>query len=233
MSKESIALLFFSRTFGDEFRAKDLGLSKDAFKSFYYNQVNRTLSIAYQSGLQVFEHYSDIQKGSSFGEKLSHALSSIKRNGFEQVIVIGNDTPLLTLDHLENTVNGLLKGQSILGKDQHKGVWIMGFDLEEDLILKIEDVNWHTSHVYEELRQFLPNVISLCESIDLNHFKDLRLLLKSNELVRSIKRFLRSLRSTMNIEGVLIEFEPRKSSFSFINRGPPELISSQSNNQFK
>ena len=51
MRKYSIAILFFSRTFEDEFKAKTLDSQKEEFKSYYYYQVNRTLSIAHQSGL--------------------------------------------------------------------------------------------------------------------------------------------------------------------------------------
>ena len=108
---------------------------------------------------------------------MSHELVYIKRQGFDQIIVIGNDTPLLTLNHLERAIKSLLESRSVLGKDQHNGAWIMGFDLDDELILKIKTVQWHKSHVYEELKRVLPNVTSLCDSLDLNHSNDLRLLL--------------------------------------------------------
>ena len=224
MSKDSIAILFFSRTFEDEFKAKNLGLSKEKFKSYYYYQVNRTISLAHQSGLAVFEHYSNEQKGNSFGERLSHALLSIKRQRFEQVIVIGNDTPLLTLNHLERAMMHLTHGRSVLGKDQHRGSWIIGFDLQNALILKIKSINWHKGHVYDELQQILPNVISLSDLLDLNHSTDLRLLLNSNDLMRSIKRFLASLKSQLKNFDEVREFEPYHFLVSHLHRGPPERL---------
>ncbi len=224
MRKDSVAILFFSRTFEDEFKVKNLGFSKDKFKTYYQFQVNRTLEIANESGLPVFEHYSDQQKGDSFGERLSNALRNIKNQGFDHAIILGNDTPLLTLEHIESAKQNLQKKRSVVGKDQHNGAWIIGLELNDQLINQMELIAWQDNHVYRQLVSFLPEAVSLNDSLDLNHTFDLKLLFKSGSLLKSIRRFLISIKSRwVNCEWTN-EFHLSFYRLSFSLRGPPELL---------
>jgi glycosyltransferase A (GT-A) superfamily protein (DUF2064 family) len=61
-----------------------------------------------------------------FGDKLSHAIQSVDR-GYDKVIVLGNDSPGLHLNHLQEAFLELQDKSVVLGPDFKGGTYLMGF----------------------------------------------------------------------------------------------------------
>lgn len=223
MQQERTAILFFSRTMEEEFKVNNLGLSKAAFREYYQLQVERTLDIAYASGLPVEQCFSDRQSGDGFGQRLQHALLELRCKGYTSAIVLGNDTPLLKREHLDLASLSLNDNQQLIGQDQHGGAWIIAIQLDRSLINGIADIQWNSSRLYSELRELLNSPIELEHSIDINERADIKILFKSSDVSRWLKRVIRGLyRLPLLDKKVLSDVGQLPSSLLSL-RGPPVL----------
>ncbi len=222
MSKGKTAILFFSRTLNDEFRAKPIG-SKQRFKSLYQFFVNKSLQTARSSGLPVIEIYSNQQDGDSFGERLVNSLKTVRDRGYNKVIVIGNDAPELSVDDLHLASQRISRGDSILGKDKRGGTYLIGLDLTRNLSF-LESVNWSSSSVYDQLKRKLKNVYDLSVKADVNSLEDIESLAKNRNISRGAVLFLRS-----HFWGVMSCCINNNDYFRLVvsgceYRGPPSLV---------
>jgi glycosyltransferase A (GT-A) superfamily protein (DUF2064 family) len=58
---------------------------------------------------------------------LSHAIQSVLDRGYDKVIVLGNDSPGLHLNHLQEAFLELQDKSVVLGPDFKGGTYLMGF----------------------------------------------------------------------------------------------------------
>lgn len=222
MSIGNTAILFFSRTQHDEFSAKSLGVNKNHFGSLYKFFTGKSLSTARNTGLPVIESYSDQQHGKTFSERLTNELQLVASQGFENVIIIGNDTPDLTCDDILLANDQLLEGKHVLGKDKRGGVYLIGLNLSDFDLSLFDQVRWNSSLVYDQLCKELAVVYELAPKIDINHLQDIRALLRqSGVLTRGTISFLRSFLSSVeliaiNLNPVALRVIPLPT-----HRGPP------------
>ena len=189
MQQGQTAILFLSRSLNDEYNAKGKGFSKRFFKSFYQFLITGTLNTLNQSDLPVFQSYSNQQIGNSFGERLTHELKRIQAQGFASVIIVGNDSPELKLDDISIAEEELLKRKSVLGKNQRGGTYLIAFRFDQTDLNQIEDVDWHTGRVAEQLNAILFSPTILKTKIDLNSQLDILNLLKSGLITGGVKAF--------------------------------------------
>lgn len=223
MQQNQTAILFFSRTMEEEFKVNNLGLSKAAFREYYQFQVERTIEIAYASGLPVEQFFSDRQSGEGFGQRLQYALLELKSKGYTSAIVLGNDTPLLKKAHLDLASLSLNNHQQLIGQDQHGGAWIIALQLDQSLVNRIADIQWNSSRLYSELKELLNGPVELESSIDINEISDIKSLFKFSDVSRSLKRVLRELyRLPFLYKRILSGFGQVPLSLLSL-RGPPVL----------
>ncbi|MGD1847529.1 MAG: DUF2064 domain-containing protein, partial [Salibacteraceae bacterium] len=92
----------FSRTGEAEARAKSFLGRAQAGKSQQIAKqlVARSHALAAASGLPAFVIDSTHQSGNSFGERISHAIQEVFNQGYDQLLVIGNDCPELHVERL-------------------------------------------------------------------------------------------------------------------------------------
>ncbi|MFY0592853.1 DUF2064 domain-containing protein [Roseivirga sp.] len=220
------AILFFSRTQQDEHKAKTFGLSDSHFANLYKFVVNKALSTAYATGLNVIESYSDQQKGNSFNERLIHALKQVSEQGYKRVIVIGNDSPELTTDDVLIAEKQLANGCHVLGKNKRGGVYLIGIDFESFDLSRLAEVRWNSNAVFTQLKLQLESIYELAIKHDLNERSDIRDLIKSkNGLGRGIFTFLLNLLRSLTIlqfRGQRLSHQKLQVALSY--RGPPSLI---------
>ncbi|MBO3698302.1 DUF2064 domain-containing protein [Roseivirga sp. E12] len=224
MSSNKTAVLFFSRTLKDEFKAKSFGLNRTGFSSLYKFFVNKTLQTVKDSGLPLIEVYSNEQVGDTFGERLTHALKTVAQQGFESVIVIGNDAPELSASDIQKAGMALQKGYSVLGRDDRGGVYLLGVDLSEAHAIDFESIRWHSDSVHHQLSGLLNNVIDLKTRLDLNTYEDVNFLLRfKSTLNRGVRLFLRNIfyHTTGTIRAYL-GFNPFAVTVRVV-RGPPQF----------
>lgn len=188
MLQVKTAILFFSRTFDDEFKAKSFGLSKVRFRDFYCGLVNKSLCVAKASGFQVFHVYSSEQEGDSFGERLANAVKSVKNKGVERVIVIGNDCPELNSNHLKEAAGALKSKPGVILKDKRGGVALLGLDLRAVNFQSLSQISWNSRTVAQELTVLLNAFSFGTELRDVNSYRDIIRLKKesSNWVLRFV-----------------------------------------------
>lgn len=224
MSTVKTAILFFSRTQHDEFSAKSLGVNRKRFDSLYKFFTNKTLSTAKDTGLPVIESYSNRQQGRTFSERLTNELQLVARQGFESVIIIGNDTPGLSSEDILLASNQLSEGRHVLGKDNRGGAYLIGLNLRDFDFSFFDHIRWNSSSVHDQLKGALGAVYELATKTDINHLQDIQeLIRKTNVLSRGAIIFLRTFlsgvnRITVNLNLVELNVIPLPTY-----RGPPAL----------
>jgi len=185
------AILFFSRTLEDEYKAKSFGLSKERFKSVYSGLVSKALRVAQQTGFALHEVYSGSQVGRTFGERLINAIRSIESGGFKKVLVIGNDCPELNALHLKQAAQSLGNHPSVVLEDKRGGIALLGIDLTKVDFNDLISIKWSTAAVAQELKSRVKSYSLEWSLRDVNSKRDLLLLRR--EASKGVRKFVRLL----------------------------------------
>jgi uncharacterized protein len=189
-----IALVLFARTAAEEACHKKLlprraaARQQPVFEAFN----DSSLALLAATGLPYFLISSAQQKGHTFGERLHQALAQTFAQGFEQVIVIGNDCPQLTVGDLQRAVALLRQADTVLGPCRNGGIYLLGLSRQAfEKVGTLEQISWQTAAVHQQLTAFLQreqtSVACLPTYADINTPADFR-------LARHKKWFRRSLR---------------------------------------
>ncbi len=151
------AILIFSRTPSVEAVEKPvLGLPESA-KATAEILVQKTRQIAADSGLPVFFISEKKQRGDTFGERFSNAVSDVFDKGFANVISIGNDCPSLSVQDLQNVALRLKEVPCVLGPSNDGGVYLIGINKAVFQKNIFENISWQTENVLAELLQLIEN----------------------------------------------------------------------------
>lgn len=224
MSTGKTAILFFSRTQHDEFNAKSLGFSRNSFGSLYKFFTNKVLGTAGETGLPVIESYSNRQQGTTFNERLTNELQLVAKQGFENVIIIGNDAPGLSREDILLANDQLSEGKHVLGKDNRGGAYLIGLNLGEFDFSLFDHVRWNSNSVHDQLKESLDAVYELASKADINHHRDFQELIgKTNVLSRGAITFLRTFLSEVNRIAVNLSLAELSVIPLPTYRGPPAL----------
>ncbi|MDH5609952.1 MAG: DUF2064 domain-containing protein, partial [Cyclobacteriaceae bacterium] len=116
------AILFFSREMEQEARVKELATRHN--RHVCQTLIRSSLQTAHASHLPVITCYQ--QSGNSFGERFVNALEQAFAQGYQYVIAIGNDSPLLTSQTLRTTASLLRENDLVLGPSTDGGVYLIG-----------------------------------------------------------------------------------------------------------
>ena len=193
------ALLLFTRSAHDEGQYKQLlTKNKTIHQPELFRQMGRyAQQLGRSCGLPFFIISSNQQSGNTFGEKLHGVLASFFHQGFEKLIVIGNDCPeLKPVDILEAAA--LLQTKSaVFGPARDGGVYLLGLDIS--LFFGREgfaQLNWQTSTVLTELQNWAHHseFFTLDKLYtDLDTAQDLKVLFFSNKLPSFILLLVRQI----------------------------------------
>ncbi|MDQ6815178.1 MAG: DUF2064 domain-containing protein [Bacteroidota bacterium] len=224
---EQTALLFFSKTASVEaeskcfFESKNRKVNSKISKLLIANS-RKTLT---QSGLRVFEVSSTEQTGNSFGEKVSNAIESVFLRGFENVIVIGNDCPQLTVFILKAAIAGLTNHQVVIGGDRRGGIYLLGVNKEVFNKKAFINLKWQTPNLFDDISKSLlgdSTFLILPTLKDINNSEDLASLKHILPLTHLLRTFVLSLLASF-LKNIYISLSGYRSTFSFIKglRAPP------------
>jgi len=205
LTEKHIAILIFTLSEEEELQKKPF-LKKYALEQ---KLTTHTLNIVQKTGLDYYV-YSE-QKGNSFGERFTNAISDIYDKGYDAIITLGNDTPSLNTTHLYKTIQALQQGQSVIGPSFDGGFYLMGIHKENYQAEKFIEFSWNTSHVRKELCSYFEAnhtaYLQLEFLYDLDHVTDTKDVYKTLPyLYKKIKLALQKLISTT------------KSGYRFIQR---------------
>jgi uncharacterized protein len=94
-----------------------------------------------------------VQTGTSFGARLRSAISWAFALGYDEVVCVGNDSPLLTAKDLRGACERLSKAGVVLGKAADGGLYLIGVRRSacRPLLNSFEHCRWRSSMVFADL----------------------------------------------------------------------------------
>lgn len=95
---------------------------------------------------------------SSFGHQLQRAASILLNQGYQRVIIVGNDCPDLRISDLKKAANALANDCMPIGYDKRGGVFLLGLDqrfLTKNLAGLFAELPWQTPKLGICLTDFL------------------------------------------------------------------------------
>ncbi|MGB0175920.1 MAG: TIGR04282 family arsenosugar biosynthesis glycosyltransferase [Owenweeksia sp.] len=193
------AILLFARTARNEALEKRFlpsGRRSDNFlvADTLLEQTRQTLS---QSECPTIISYDTDQRGAGFNERLANSIEDVFALGYEKVIAVGSDTPLLTADHLNHSVRQLEDHDIVIGPSSDGGVYLLGFTRKAFNKKYFLQLPWLTASLQQYLVYYanqLGNRFSFLEALtDVDNAGDLLRLLQVLSPQTFLYRFLISL----------------------------------------
>lgn len=107
------------------------------------------------------------QTGKNFGDKFNNAVNETVKLGYDELIIIGNDSPELTSQQIIHSFENIAKEKVVIGPSNDGGIYLLG--LSENNFKATIKARWNTSYVKDDLlKQFHFNNIHL-----LNYLSDI------------------------------------------------------------
>lgn len=221
----STAILLFAQSNKMESALKPIACQKKQNDLLWQKLNNKVLQTISKTALPYFISDEKTQVGVSFGDKLSHAIQAVFEKGFEKVIVVGNDSPGLTKDHLQIAHLGLQNKKWVFGPDCKGGTYLIGVSKTVFNAALFAKINWRTSQVLRQLKDLsLGQAILLSPLRDLNAKPDFKNVLKDFSFCSAFKN---SLVSLLFYQRFLNRFLKKFYSYKFVglnfNKGSPVL----------
>jgi glycosyltransferase A (GT-A) superfamily protein (DUF2064 family) len=221
----STAILLFAQSNKTESALKPIAYQKKQNDLLWQKMNNKVLQTIRKINLPYFISDENTQVGVSFGEKLSHAIQTVFERGFEKVIVVGNDSPGLTKDHLQTAHLGLQNKKWVFGPDCKGGTYLLGISKSVFNASLFSKISWGTTQVVKELKELSQeDAIFLSSLADFNTSADFKNVLKDFSFCSSFKN---GLVSFLFYQRPLNRFLKKFYSYKFVglnfNKGSPVL----------
>ncbi len=117
--------------------------------------LQQTRRTAKAAGLPVVWVSSSEQQGSSFGERLCHALDQVWSQGYSRVLLVGTDTPDLSARLLRQAADTLQQGQAVLGAAKDGGIYLMGLQRGQYCPKALAALPWEQATLFRALHHYL------------------------------------------------------------------------------
>jgi len=196
-------------------------------KKIFQELTKKTLCVVKSTGLPFFLFNEKKQRGDTFGERFTNAIETIFDLGFENVIIIGNDTPQLKKHHLQKSVKHLQKGKMVLGPSRDGGFYLMGLcklQFNPNAFLKLP---WQSRRLIKSVTDYTKdtniNIERLPILYDIDTLEDLKAIIKFNlNLPKTLIKILRNILGSFAVFLTFL-FVPSYSTpeGSFYNKGSP------------
>lgn len=229
-NRNKTVLLVFSLSAKIEAERKPLfGAKKQKVSTQFFDLlIKNTLEVANKSNVDVVWLDETQQKGNTFAERYANAYKSLYAQGYTNVISIGNDTPNLTVKHIQQAVDAMATKKVVFGPSKDGGIYLFGVHksiFNEDAF---KDLPWLTSKLSKKI-----HTLAIAKNVP---FTVLETLQDVDTKVSAIQYAYANPYSVLSNFIVLYLGEKSKntikrsnntvSSFyasSFLRRGPPRL----------
>ena len=224
LSKTAILLFAFS----DDLQRSVKPLSKFKIKNelLWKNISNQKLNLLKKTKLPFFIANENQQIGNSFGQKLNHSVQNVFNQGFDKVIIIGNDCLSLTKKDLLTANDLLQENNGVLGKDFRKGAYLIGVTKENFDLNSFQNLQWQSKNIFTDLLSFLggTNIGYLGPKNDFNNAFDFLESVKKLPFYDSFKKLYFKLLEYLPLQICYLKVTilTLKIYFHF-NKGPPLL----------
>lgn len=195
LNTQKTAILFFSRTAKTEARIKPLAQGKRASESVAEYAIHTIYSVAKQTDIPLFVITEKDQRGSTFGERFTHAFEDIYQQGFEKVIAIGNDCLSISTEDILRAAENLKENTCVIGPCQDGGAYLIGIHKNTFQKQVFCDIRWQTEDTFSDLQKYITlqkcYTILLSEKADIDTISDWSTIL--NAIPFQIKKQLLTL----------------------------------------
>lgn len=148
------AILIFAKNTFSESNSKRIVYSEKENCNLWTILNHKTIQIAQKSKIPYFIADENSQVGTTFGEKISTSIQSIFEQGFEKIIVIGNDCPELTATHLQIAKAKLENNDFVFGPDFKGGAYLLGISKNQYKFQEFQNFNWQNSQLFNNITSF-------------------------------------------------------------------------------
>ena len=139
--------------------------------------LKHTLAKAKKSGLPYYWISDQEQRGENFKEKFYHSIQDIFELGYDQLIVIGSDTPQISVQTLIEVENKLSEETFVLGPSNDGGVYLLGLHKQHFKLLCSLNIPWQSGTESLYIRSYWEqkglSISVLPDLIDLDSYNDL------------------------------------------------------------
>ncbi|WP_299779678.1 DUF2064 domain-containing protein [uncultured Formosa sp.] len=95
------------------------------------------------------------QQGETFGQRFTHAIASVFKMGYDNVITIGNDTPQLMPQHIKEAHLRLQQQQVTIGPSIDGGFYLLALSKHQFNAKVFEAFDWQTNKVFRQVHHNL------------------------------------------------------------------------------
>lgn len=146
---------------------------------------NRVQDTVVKSGLDYFHFTEREQRGTSFGSRFTNAIEDVFALGYESVICLGNDTPLLTPQLITQAAQQLELGHAVEGKSLDGGLYLMALHRSQFHASTFEQLPWQSPYLataFQHYIDLLDGTLQVLTSLrDIDSTDDLRQFLAGKD----------------------------------------------------
>lgn len=165
--------------------ANDRKKNSVLLKSLFDNTFNVLQRSQQQTGFDLIvsssnnqlsgEFISIRQRGNNFGERLKNILSDVFASNYDEVIIVGNDSPDLTSALIQQAFDKLDSDDCVIGPAADGGFYLLGVKKNDESIFN--NVEWFSSKVFNQITANLKlasaSFSTLPQLNDIDSFNDL------------------------------------------------------------
>ncbi len=224
--KDKTAILIFANSAAKEALEKPFFKSKEVF----YELNKQILRKVKNTGIPYFWISEKEQIGYSFGERYINAIEFVFKQGFENVIAIGNDSPELQSKDLIAAKAKLDQDNIILGPSKDGGYYLLGIQknhFNQNFFLSLP---WQTSKLRNDLVSYFSSKkikITFLKSLDdIDSVPDIKNWIAGyrNINFKLKKLFLQILFTPRKVFKNYISIYSLLISENFFNKGSPSSV---------
>ena len=188
---------------------------------------NKTLELVQQTNLPYIIVDEQLQQGDTFAEKFCNAIDYSLGKGIDNLITIGSDCAALTKKNILEASEALLKRDAIVGKDNHNGIYLLGFKRKLFSRKEFLTFKWGSNQLFNNVVQYfsIKQLVApyfLKVRIDLNHFKDLQKVVEAFSTSSFIKLLITVLQQSIKVFAETELFVTSTFTLHKTYRGPPQ-----------
>lgn len=191
MQLQQTAILVFAQTAQAEQGNKSFALHKHGIA--YLQYLNRIiLQKAQKTGLPYFIFSEKEQVGKTFGEKISNAVNTVFDGGYQNVIIVGNDSPQIQTKHFLKAHQAIIQGKTVIGRNCRGGAYLIAFNKKWYQHQPFKNVSWQSNQLYHDLCGLFTNTtnIGLPSLIDINAKADASAIFSALSYTSQLKKII-------------------------------------------
>ena len=196
--------------------------------ALHVSLFNKTLELVQQTNLPYIIVDEQLQQGDTFAEKFCNAIDYSLAKGIDNLITIGSDCAALTKKNILEASEALLKRDAIVGKDNHNGIYLLGFKRKLFSRKEFLTFKWGSNQLFNNVVQYFstkqnvePYILKV--RIDLNHFKDLQKVVEAFATSSFIKLLITFLQQSIQIFAETEQLVTTIFTLHKTYRGPPQM----------